>query len=150
MVFPMHPRTRAAIERANLWHFLEAPFAKQLKVVEPMRYLEFVGLLQDARLVITDSGGLQEETTALGVPCLTMRENTERPITFEKGTNRLIGQSADSLRNNAITALSSPWPQTPEIDHWDGHAAERIVERLAEWFRTSRGGQPDSTEMPLA
>lgn len=134
LVFPMHPRTRAATDKAGLGPMLEEPRAKDLRIVDPMRYLEFIGLIQDARLVLTDSGGLQEETTALGIPCLTMRENTERPITCELGTNTLIGHEIDRLYAHAIAAIEQPRPVAPEIDTWDGHAAERIVDVLMDWW----------------
>lgn len=135
LVFPMHPRTRSAIDKAGLGAMLESPRAKGLRIVDPMRYLEFIGLILDARLVLTDSGGLQEETTALGVPCLTMRENTERPITCELGTNKLIGQDVNALYRHVIKTLEQPWPDTPRIDTWDGRAAERIVNVILSWWR---------------
>jgi UDP-N-acetylglucosamine 2-epimerase (non-hydrolysing) len=134
LVFPMHPRTRSAIDRAGLGPMLEAERAADMRIVDPMRYLEFIGLIQDARLVLTDSGGLQEETSALGIPCLTMRENTERPITCELGTNVLIGQDIDKLYCKAIETLEQHWPATPKIDTWDGRAADRIVAVLLDWW----------------
>lgn len=133
VIFPMHPRTKAAVERYGLGSLIDGSCPASIQVVEPMRYLEFIGILQEARLAITDSGGLQEETTALGVPCLTMRDNTERPITCERGTNRLVGPNAVRLREIADAVLDAPWPEKPVIQNWDGHAAERIVERLTEW-----------------
>jgi UDP-N-acetylglucosamine 2-epimerase (non-hydrolysing) len=130
LLFPMHPRTADSINRSGLSRILAGADASNLRVIEPMRYLEFIGLLQDARLVITDSGGMQEETTALGVPCLTMRENTERPITCEQGTNRLIGRDPIDLRKEVYAALERPWPSLPQIENWDGRAAQRIVRHL--------------------
>lgn len=135
LVFPIHPRTRTAIDRAGLGPMLEAERAADLRIVDPMRYLEFIGLIQEARLVLTDSGGLQEETTALGIPCLTMRENTERPITCELGTNVLIGQDIEKLYRHAIETLEQPWPDAPQIDTWDGKASDRIVEILFDWWK---------------
>lgn len=138
LVFPMHPRTRGVIERVGLSTSLSEARTSGLLIVEPMRYLEFISLLQDARLVVTDSGGLQEETSALGIPCLTMRENTERPITCNSGTNKLIGQDADIVHESILAALESPWPDTPQIENWDGRAAERIVARLLGWRKSAR------------
>ena len=134
LVFPMHPRTQSAIDKSGLKPILDAPCAENLRIVDPMRYLEFIGLVQDARLVLTDSGGLQEETTALGIPCLTMRENTERPITIEHGTNKLIGQNIDKWYHYTIETLGQPWPDIPQIDTWDGHTSERIVSVLFDWW----------------
>lgn len=134
LVFPMHPRTKSAIGRAGLGSMLKEPQAQDLRIMDPMRYLEFIGLIQDARLVLTDSGGLQEETTALGIPCLTRRENTERPITCELGTNKLIGCETDRLYDHAIAAIEQEQPTVLEIETWDGHAAERIVDVLMTWW----------------
>lgn len=130
LVFPMHPRTRAQLFNFGLSTLLDTAKASNLNVIEPMRYLEFISLLQDSRMVITDSGGLQEEATALGVPCLTMRENTERPITCEQGTNRLIGHDPASLPREVFSELQKRWPKMPNIENWDGHAAERIVAQI--------------------
>jgi UDP-N-acetylglucosamine 2-epimerase (non-hydrolysing) len=138
LIFPVHPRTKEAIKRAGLDGMLAHRDASALKIVEPMRYIEFIGLMQDARLVLTDSGGIQEETTALGVPCLTMRDNTERPVTCEQGTNILIGSSPTSIRDHVVRALAAPRPAIPVIDQWDGHAAERVVARLKDWDRRTR------------
>lgn len=137
-VFPMHPRTRASIDNFGFSSLVEGSAAKDLRVVEPLRYLEFISLLQSARIVVTDSGGLQEETTALGIPCLTMRDNTERPITCEQGTNRLIGQKASNLRSRVLDELQKTPPKKPRIEYWDGHAADRIVARLLSWSGPDR------------
>ena len=131
LVWPVHPRTRANIERFGL-----APMLAQVPIalLEPQGYLEMLGLLAGARLVLTDSGGIQEETTALSVPCLTMRENTERPITIDEGTNTLVGR--DRVRAAAcvdeVLASGGKRGRVPEL--WDGRAAERITAHLQEWL----------------
>ena len=131
IIFPAHPRTRARI--------LEFGFADRiensnLKLVEPLGYLDFLRLYSGARLVLTDSGGLQEETTALSIPCLTLRENTERPITISMGTNRLVGTDPDRIKRAAFEILSENGfagdKKIPPL--WDGRAAERICDRLLE------------------
>jgi UDP-N-acetylglucosamine 2-epimerase (non-hydrolysing) len=105
-------------------------------MVEPLGYLDFLRLYSGARLVLTDSGGIQEETTALGIPCLTLRENTERPITVELGTNRIVGTSAERIASAAFEALNEP--RSPSGDEkrlpplWDGHTAPRILDALLE------------------
>lgn len=131
VVFPMHPRTRNQIERSSFASFLEAA---GVVVTPPLGYFEMLGLVREAKLVLTDSGGLQEETTALGVPCLTLRENTERPITIEQGTNTLVGTDPKAILAGLAAALThrSGAVRCPEL--WDGHAAERIVDDLALWL----------------
>ena len=103
-------------------------------ILPPQGYLEMLGLMAGARIVLTDSGGLQEETTALGIPCLTLRENTERPITVEQGTNTMVGRDVEAIRHHAAETLAgrSKSGRTPEL--WDGHAAERIAADLAAWL----------------
>jgi len=135
LVWPMHPRTRASIERFGLTEALRAP---ALVCLPPQGYLEMVGLMNDATVVLTDSGGVQEETTALGVPCLTLRENTERPITVEQGTNRLVGRDFQALHGlvDAILAGGGKRGQLPEL--WDGRTAGRIAAHMAQWLRTPR------------
>jgi UDP-N-acetylglucosamine 2-epimerase len=110
----------------------------RLKLTEPLSYLEFIGLEQRAALVITDSGGVQEETTYLGVPCLTVRDNTERPVMLAMGTNRLVGRDPDALLAAAREALREPRRphQIPEL--WDGHARERAPEVILEFLRSSK------------
>ncbi len=130
VVLPLHPRSRARLEGFGLFPRIAA--LPGVRVLEPLGYLEFLALMDGARLVFTDSGGIQEETTALGVPCLTFRENTERPITVTDGTNRLLGTDPARLEAALEEELSgrSPAPgRVPEL--WDGHAAERIMAVLA-------------------
>lgn len=123
VVFPMHPRTRARVEAFSTDH-------RALTVTPPLTYLEFLGLQQHARLVITDSGGIQEETTYLGVPCLTMRENTERPVTVMLGTNELVGRDVIRLKSRAREILSGNIKNGTIPPFWDGKAAERIADEL--------------------
>ena len=131
LIWPLHPRTRANIDRFGLWQAVDA---RSMFILPPQGYLETLGLIKDATLVITDSGGIQEETTALGVPCLTMRENTERPITVEQGTNVLVGRDRTLIvqRANEILAGGGKRGRLPEL--WDGRASERIAAHLLPWL----------------
>jgi UDP-N-acetylglucosamine 2-epimerase (non-hydrolysing) len=139
IVFPMHPRTRKMVEKFGLTRFLQhGGKVRGLWVTEPLGYLEFLHLNLSARLVLTDSGGLQEETTALGVPCITLRSNTERPITAEEGTNFIVGNSRESILAAAREILGGPARVGQIPDKWDGKAAERIVEHLLS-ARRNRG-----------
>jgi UDP-N-acetylglucosamine 2-epimerase (non-hydrolysing) len=133
LVFPVHPRTREQLAAAGL-----AP--SSLRLVEPLGYVDFLALQRAATLVITDSGGVQEETTYLGVPCFTVRPNTERPITIEQGTNELVGDDMDKLRAGVERVLTGPpRPSTiPEL--WDGKAAERIAAILVDWAGSTPRG----------
>jgi UDP-N-acetylglucosamine 2-epimerase (non-hydrolysing) len=99
-------------------------------VLEPLGYLDFLGLMADARLVLTDSGGIQEETTVLGVPCLTLRDNTERPVTVTQGTNRLVGGDPDVIRAEVRKVLAAGPPTGRIPDLWDGRSAGRIADVL--------------------
>ena len=131
LIWPMHPRTRASIERHGLGAMLQAA---RVICLPAQGYLEMLGLMRGARVVLTDSGGVQEETTALGVPCLTLRENTERPITIDEGTNTLVGR--DRARILALTdevmKSGGKHGRVPEL--WDGQAAPRIAAHLAQWL----------------
>jgi UDP-N-acetylglucosamine 2-epimerase (non-hydrolysing) len=124
IVFPVHPRTRKVLEGHNL------AAMPGLIVTEPLGYLDFMKLLAEARLVLTDSGGIQEETTVLGVPCLTLRNNTERPITIEQGTNHLVGLAPERIVAEARRVLSGQPSPGRVPDLWDGRAAARIVDIL--------------------
>ncbi len=131
LVCALHPRTQQNIERFSLGHLLDTA---RLVVLPPLGYLDMLGLMASARLVLTDSGGIQEETTALGVPCLTMRDNTERPITVEQGTNTIVGRDRGRILSlvEEILRTGGKRGRLPEL--WDGHAAERIAEHLAHWL----------------
>jgi len=131
VVFPIHPRTRAAAERLGLADLLAAP---GIRLLPPLGYLEMLGLMRDATLVLTDSGGLQEETTALGVPCITVRENTERPITLTEGTNTLTGPNPESVLACFRDILASGGKRGRIPEYWDGHAAVRIAAHLRGWL----------------
>jgi UDP-N-acetylglucosamine 2-epimerase (non-hydrolysing) len=127
LVFPIHPRTRNNIKEARLEERINA--MKNLMLLEPVGYLDFLCLMSNAALVMTDSGGIQEETTILGVPCMTLRDNTERPVTITEGTNRLVRVKAEDILENYrdITANKAHFsPRTPKF--WDGRAADRIAE----------------------
>ena len=124
IVFPVHPRTRKSLERMRL---AELP---RLRLVEPQGYLDFMKLTANARMVLTDSGGIQEETTALGVPCLTMRNNTERPVTVSQGTNVLVGLNPERIVSVGLQTLRNPSHQGRVPELWDGHAARRILDVL--------------------
>lgn len=128
LVFPVHPRTRARIESFELTPILDA--SPDVKLLDPQGYLDFLCLTSQARVIVTDSGGLQEESTALGVPCLTMRANTERPITCDSGTGTLIGNSATKLRQQLEEVLAGDYKQGQCPELWDGNAAVRIADVL--------------------
>src|SRR5207237_192748 len=131
IIFPVHPRTR---QRLNGFEQYIASNGG-LRFLDPMPYLEFLALQQNASVVITDSGGIQEETTFLGVPCLTLRENTERPITISLGTNLLIGRDVDRLQNEVRSILNcGAEKKVCSVPLWDGHAAERIASVIARDF----------------
>jgi UDP-N-acetylglucosamine 2-epimerase (non-hydrolysing) len=131
LVCALHPRTQANIASFGLSNRLDTG---RVVVLPPQGYLEMLGLMAFASLVVTDSGGMQEETTALGVPCLTMRENTERPITVEQGTNTLVGRDRERIVRLAeeVVAGGGKRGRVPEL--WDGKAAERVAEHLAAWL----------------
>jgi len=129
VIFPVHPRTRKTIASLGLSERVAA--MKNLRLIDPLGYLDFLSLYSSARLVLTDSGGIQEETTVLGIPCLTLRENTERPITVELGTNVVVGTDTARIVSAATAALNGSAKTTarrPPL--WDGHASERILDAL--------------------
>jgi UDP-N-acetylglucosamine 2-epimerase (non-hydrolysing) len=130
LVFPAHPRTRKIMNNNKL-----QVSSERLKILDPIGYLDFIKLMMHARLVLTDSGGIQEETTVLGIPCLTIRENTERPITVDIGTNRLVGVSPERILEEAREVLGGRTRpgRIPEL--WDGKASERIIRVVDEYFR---------------
>jgi len=128
IVFPMHPRTKKRIEEFGLNGLVKN---SNLKILPPLPYLDFLSLWKNAKLVITDSGGIQEETTVLGVPCFTIRENTERPITIEQGTNILVGTNAANILK-AFGEFKSGKKKTGVVPNlWDGKTAERIIKILS-------------------
>ncbi|KFI22380.1 UDP-N-acetylglucosamine 2-epimerase [Nitrosococcus oceani] len=133
VIFPVHPRTAAALERSGLHQALEQ--ISGVFCMPPVGYLEMLGLMNKARLVLTDSGGMQEETTALGIPCITLRDNTERPITVEEGTNTVTGVAPERVLAvlDDILATGGKAGRIPEL--WDGRASLRIKEVLGDWIR---------------
>ena len=135
LVFPVHPRTRQRIIDAGLEPMIAS---SALHMTGPLGYLEMLGMMKDARLVLTDSGGIQEETTALGVPCVTLRENTERPITVEQGTNTIVGTDPQAIHACVADILRTGGKSGCIPELWDGQAAERIVETIALWSNGSR------------
>jgi UDP-N-acetylglucosamine 2-epimerase (non-hydrolysing) len=131
VVFPIHPRTRATAEKFGLAPLLEK---SGMYLLPPLGYLEMLGLTRDATLVLTDSGGLQEETTALGVPCVTLRDNTERPITLAEGTNTLTGPNPAKILQCVADILATGGKRGRIPEYWDGRAAWRIAEFLRNWL----------------
>jgi UDP-N-acetylglucosamine 2-epimerase (non-hydrolysing) len=120
VVFPIHPRTRARLNGLGVVSI------RGVSLIEPLGYIDFLGLMNESALVLTDSGGIQEETSVLGVPCLTLRPNTERPITCTLGTNQVVGTEPDAIQQAVQDTLSRTWhPAT--IPLWDGHTAQRIA-----------------------
>jgi UDP-N-acetylglucosamine 2-epimerase (non-hydrolysing) len=122
IVFPVHPRTRRNIESLGF----NAPLS--FRMIEPVDYLDSICLQKESKLVLTDSGGIQEETSCLGVPCLTLRQNTERPITVELGTSTIVGNDEMLIRENLHQVLSGTYKHGQSIPFWDGHTAERASE----------------------
>jgi UDP-N-acetylglucosamine 2-epimerase (non-hydrolysing) len=131
LVFALHPRTRTNIDRFELAGQFDPG---RVVLLPPQGYLEMLGLMAGATLVLTDSGGLQEETTALGVPCLTLRENTERPITVTQGTNTMVGTDSGAILGGVAAVLSGRGKKGRVPELWDGHAAERIAADLWQWL----------------
>ncbi|MEK7403977.1 MAG: UDP-N-acetylglucosamine 2-epimerase (non-hydrolyzing) [Acidobacteriota bacterium] len=133
-VFPAHPRTRKLIEGIRLH--------PRVRITEPLGYLSFLGLVANAKMVLTDSGGIQEETTVLGIPCLTLRANTERPITCQLGTNCLVGTDPNRIRSAALAILNGHTRTGAAPEKWDGRAAERIVEVMLTGSTSPQAGSP--------
>lgn len=130
IVFPMHPRTLSRISEFGLEALTKA--MPQLIITEPIGYLDFQKLMSNSKLVITDSGGIQEETTALGIPCITVRKNTERPVTVWQGTNELVGLDMEKLLELSIKAIDGNWKKGSVPELWDGKTAIRTVKALEE------------------
>lgn len=137
LVFALHPRTRSNIDSFGLMNLIDPA---RMVLLPPQGYLEMLGLMSGATVVLTDSGGLQEETTALGVPCLTLRENTERPITVEQGTNILVGRDRDAILGAVQEILVGNGKRGRVPEFWDGHAAERIAADLYQWLKQRQTG----------
>jgi UDP-N-acetylglucosamine 2-epimerase (non-hydrolysing) len=148
-LLPLHPRTRARLE--STVRLAEVERLPGVRLLPPLRYLEFLGLMIGARAVLTDSGGVQEETTALGVPCLTLRPNTERPVTVTEGTNLIVSEDPDEHLAMLDRLLEGRQPVEGRIpERWDGQAAGRIVGVLDDWFRRGapssvRGGRTEAS-----
>ena len=136
LVFALHPRTRGNIERFGLQALVDNG---RMALLPPQGYLEMLGLMAGATVVLTDSGGLQEETTALGVPCLTLRENTERPITVDEGTNTMVGRDVQAIRDGVSAILAGQGKSGRVPENWDGRAAERIAADLYRWLQAGAG-----------
>lgn len=127
IIFPVHPRTRKTIEQLGFSERIKK--ANGLRVIDPLGYIDFLALYSKARLVLTDSGGIQEETTVLGIPCVTLRETTERPVTVKMGTNKVVGTDPGTITTTAFEALDrlkTPQHSVPPL--WDGHTADRILD----------------------
>ena len=141
IIFPVHPRTQQRLKEAGFKNpsTRAANASRGIRMIPPLGYLEFLRLQQQASLVITDSGGIQEETTVLGVPCLTVRENTERPITVSEGTNTVVGLDPERIREEARRVLSGKGKHGRLPRLWDGHAAERIVKILHDFLESGLG-----------
>jgi len=131
LVFPMHPRTLSKIKEFRLEQYFQNP---QFIILGPLVYLDMLSFMKSAKMVLTDSGGIQEETSILNVPCLTLRKNTERPITIEKGSNQLVGIEKQDVIHAAQSVLEQSNTMNQTIPLWDGHAAERIVDILVPWL----------------
>ena len=132
LVFPLHPRTRAALEKAGIDPGRRRD-GSNLTITPPLSYLDNVSVVAGAVVVLTDSGGLQEETSVLNIPCLTMRNSTERPVTIERGTSRLVGNDSTLIREGFDAAVRGIWPPVCAIPMWDGQSAARIVSELTSW-----------------
>jgi len=137
VLFPAHPRTAQRMDTIELHH--------RVRVIEPLGYITFLGLMARARLVLTDSGGIQEETTVLKVPCLTLRHNTERPITCEQGTNFVVGTDPKDILQAALRVLNAPPPDNRLPEKWDGHAGERIADVLIAWLSRNQAAAVTTT-----
>lgn len=144
LIVALHPRTRNNLERFGMLDRLDGD---GFLILPPQGYLEMLGLMSGARLVLTDSGGIQEETTALGVPCVTIRENTERPITVEQGTNTLVGIAPEAIVAAARTILATGGKAGRIPEYWDGHTAERIAAHLYDWLDAQASAEPKAAKV---
>jgi UDP-N-acetylglucosamine 2-epimerase (non-hydrolysing) len=135
VIFPLHPRTKSMLHKFGLEKLLDTP---KILLLPPMGYLEMLGLMQGAKVVLTDSGGIQEETTALGVPCITLRENTERPITVEQGSNTIAGQNPQAIMAIFDDVMRTGGKAGRIPEYWDGRASNRIADLIAIEFGIPR------------
>lgn len=131
VIFPVHPRTQKMLKKFNLWDKVKK--IEKLHIINPLSYRTFMSLVLNAKLVLTDSGGIQEETTYLGIPCLTLRNNTERPITVTVGTNQLVAPW--EISKFADDILNGNWEKGKCPKFWDGHTAARILRSLEHRFK---------------
>src|SRR5471032_41834 len=138
LLFPIHPRTLSMLRQTGLENLFEQ---HAIVPLPPLGYLEMLGLMQGARLVLTDSGGIQEETTVLGVPCLTLRDNTERPVTVDDGTNTVAGTAPETILALARNILETGGKRGRIPEYWDGHAAGRIADATLQWLSQRWGVQ---------
>jgi len=148
IIFPIHPRTRNQIEAFGFEHYFTnssphashlTPHACGIRCVDPLGYLDFLNIMMHSKFVMTDSGGIQEETTVLGIPCLTLRDTTERPITISQGTNVLVWNDTEKIIDEAFKVLDGKTKRGNRPELWDGKAAERMVEILSTGFRVKSG-----------
>ena len=130
IIFPIHPRTRKMLANFGLDQRIEA--MSNLILTDPLGYLPFLQLMSQSQLIVTDSGGIQEETTFLQIPCLTLRENTERPATVDLGTNQLVGMEPDRILSGYNTAMNSSFEKAVIPPLWDGAASQRIIEKISD------------------
>lgn len=131
VIFPIHPRTRGRLESNELKEIFSDN--NNIRLLEPLGNLDFMNLMANASIILTDSSGIKEESTILDVPCLNLRPNTERPVTVEQGTNILVGNNREEIIDAFQSVLDEKKGRAPEL--WDGHAADRIVELLVTWFK---------------
>jgi UDP-N-acetylglucosamine 2-epimerase (non-hydrolysing) len=135
LVFPIHPRTLNQLRGSGLKAKLDQ--LSNIMVMNPLGYLDFLKLMEHARFVLTDSGGIQEETTLLGIPCITVRDSTERPITVLVGTNEVVGRTGEAVVDACLRALSGSWKKGSIPPLWDGHAAERIAKIIVDRYASN-------------
>jgi len=144
IIFPMHPRTKKNIQNFGLSNYVNS--SKNLIITDPLGYFDFLKLEKNAKLILTDSGGVQEESTYFSVPCLTLRENTERPITIIEGTNQLVDLNVESIVKSSIEIIEGKVKKGKIPEYWDGKTAERVVKALDKWFE-ERDKAPGITEI---
>lgn len=140
----MHPRTKKNIQNFGLSNYVNS--SKNLIITDPLGYFDFLKLEKNAKLILTDSGGVQEESTYFSVPCLTLRENTERPITIIEGTNQLVDLNVESIVKSSIEIIEGKVKKGKIPEYWDGKTAERVVKALDKWFE-ERDKAPGITEI---